>query len=133
MPVAWAVQDGVLVVTLPETCSTGDIRRAMAAFAATPDFTAAIPVLLDVRSSIDYIALDEMGPRLESIVSLGGPGRAPRCAVVSAPARLAMSRRLLAYADIQGTAMRVFTDMEAARTWVRAAGTGPEDASTTRG
>jgi hypothetical protein len=120
MPVSWETRDSVLIVTVIEDWSGGGPAAAIAEAMADPAFKPGTPLLLDVRQSSMNPSGEEVRSRAEWLSTLRTKGLSKHLAVVMGTKayQMGLARMAQFFCESREMDLQVFTDMEAAMTWL---------------
>jgi len=118
MPVAYRIEDGLLIIRVSGHYDIMDIARAFDAAVTSPPFEPGLSLLLDWRDSLELPPTGDLLSRWASLTSVKSLF-SPRAAFVAAnPADLERGRMFAVYATSQGFILEVFTDIDEAKRWL---------------
>jgi hypothetical protein len=120
MPVGWALQDCVLVLTLAGEYSFEEPAQAVATAMANPRFRTGTSLLIDARLSKTRRSSEEFRARSLWMASLMPGGLSSHCAIVvsSELHQYGLARMASIYLDLRGMALEIFTDLKPAIHWL---------------
>ena len=114
----WTVEPRFVRITARRESTREDLLDAVAAAAASPDFSRGMGLLFDMLARPPEADVDprEMRENVRIVASLGYG----RCAIVAkTPARLERGQVFARYAEVRDLPTEVFDDLEPAERWLQ--------------
>ena len=112
MPIRCSIQDGVLLVTAEGRYDLDDVRSALDAAIASPEFRAPMCLLADARDSDANPSVDEIQQTAIYLGSIRSRFRPTWILVVRGSLRFGLARMLSVFTGEAGIELRVHRDLD---------------------
>lgn len=123
MPVSWAFQNSILVVTIVEEYEYREFIEALIQAYDNPEFTKTTAVLIDARQSRSTLSGADMQATKRTIIGRRPASHTGKWAMVTGPEplRFGIGRMAALTMESMGVKAEVFTDLDAALKFLRPA------------
>jgi len=120
MPVTWEIRDRLLILHLIGHYDYDAPINAVTDAMLDPGFQPGTMLLIDARFTGTRRSSEEFRERAIWMASLQSKGLAPRSAIVinSQPHQFGVARMAATHVEIQNMETQIFTDMDAAASWL---------------
>jgi hypothetical protein len=120
MPVSWEFQHGIFIVTATGNYAADELVQAIGKGYSDPEFVQTTPVLVDARQSAANPSSEDVRQTCRRIIGRRPPGHIGKWAIVTGhdPLRFGIGRMGSLTMETLGISVEVFTEMDAALTYV---------------
>ena len=118
MSVSWTIEHGAIVIAVDGDYTTEELEQAVSAALYSPQFPLGGSILFDGRKATATTTPALLERRAHLLASLFEHGVISRCAVVPAPERAHLVRKVRAKVPAARGRMRILKNMEEGMEWL---------------